>query len=106
MTHDRAREEAEAAEKAVARAGRDERSALPPLTGVPIPIKDLNMIAGVRMTLGSTVFQDMVADQDDYVVAALRSAGIVITGKTATPSSACPVTPRPGSGRPPGRPGT
>jgi Asp-tRNA(Asn)/Glu-tRNA(Gln) amidotransferase A subunit family amidase len=65
VTHDRAREEAEAAEKAVARAGRDERSALPPLTGVPIPIKDLNMVAGVRMTLGSTVFQDLVADQDD-----------------------------------------
>ena len=90
VTHDRAREEAEAAEKAVAKAGRDEHSALPPLTGVPIPIKDLNMVAGVRMTLGSTVFQDMVADQDDYVVAALRSAGIVITGKTATPEFGLP----------------
>jgi amidase len=90
VTADRAREEAQAAEKTVARAARDERSALPPLTGVPVPIKDLNMVAGVRMTLGSTVFQDTVADQDDYVVAALRSAGIVITGKTATPEFGLP----------------
>jgi len=90
VTDDRAREEAEGAEKTVARASREERSALPPLTGVPIPIKDLNMVAGVRMTMGSTVFQDMVADQDDYVVAALRSAGIVITGKTATPEFGLP----------------
>jgi len=90
VTHDRARQEAAAAEKAVAGTGRDERSALPPLTGVPIPIKDLNMVAGVRMTLGSTVFQDTVADQDDYMVAALRSAGIVITGKTAAPEFGLP----------------
>jgi len=90
VTHDLARQEAAAAEKAVADASRDERSALPPLTGVPIPIKDLNMVAGVRMTLGSTVFQDTVADQDDYMVAALRSAGIVITGKTAAPEFGLP----------------
>jgi amidase len=90
VTHDRARQEAAAAEKIVADTSSDERSALPPLTGVPIPIKDLNMVAGVRMTLGSTVFQDTVADQDDYMVAALRSAGIVITGKTAAPEFGLP----------------
>jgi amidase len=90
VTRERARQEAQAAEKTVTQASRDERSALPPLTGVPIPIKDLNMVAGVRMTLGSTLFQDTVADQDDYMVAALRSAGIVITGKTATPEFGLP----------------
>jgi amidase len=90
VTHERARQEAAAAEKTVADTSRDERSALPPLTGVPIPIKDLNMVAGVRMTLGSTVFQDTIADQDDYMVAALRSAGIVITGKTAAPEFGLP----------------
>src|SRR6202167_5591188 len=87
---DRARQEAAAAEKAVAQASGDDRSALPPLAGIPIPIKDLNMVAGVRMTFGSTLFADNVADQDDYVVAALRSAGIVITGKTATPEFGLP----------------
>ena len=48
------------------------------------------MVAGVRMTFGSTIFADNVADADDYVVAALRSAGIVITGKTATPEFGLP----------------
>ena len=90
VTGDRARQEAAAAEKAVAQARGEDRSALPPLTGIPIPIKDLNMVAGVRMTFGSTLFADNVADQDDYVVAALRSAGIVITGKTATPEFGLP----------------
>ena len=42
------------------------------------------------MTFGSTLFQDNIADQDDYVVAALRAAGIVITGKTATPEFGLP----------------
>src|SRR5450631_1371529 len=86
VTHELAREQAAQAEKAVV-ASRQDGSAgttLPPLTGIPIPIKDLNMVAGVRMTLGSALFADNVAAEDDYVVAALRSAGIVITGKTAT----------------------
>ncbi len=90
VTDERARQEAAAAEKAVADAGPDERSALPPLTGIPVPIKDLNMVAGVRMTFGSTIFADNIADQDDYVVEALRAAGIVITGKTATPEFGLP----------------
>jgi len=90
VTHDLARQGAAAAEKAVAQARRDERPALPALTGIPIPIKDLNLVAGVRVTFGSTVFQDNVADQDDYMVAKLRSAGIVITGKTATPEFGLP----------------
>jgi len=90
VTHERARQEASAAEKIVADARPDERSALPPLTGIPVPIKDLNMVAGVRMTFGSAIFADNVADQDDYVVEALRAAGIVITGKTATPEFGLP----------------
>src|SRR5439155_25537631 len=52
-----------AAEKAVADA--DDMAALPPLTGVPIPIKDLNMVAGVRQTLGSKAFEANVPDADD-----------------------------------------
>src|SRR5260370_8071272 len=90
VTHDLARQEAVKAEKAAADSRRDAHSELPPLTGVPIPIKDLNMVGGVRMTFGSTVFQDNIADQDDYVVSALRAAGIVITGKTATPEFGLP----------------
>jgi len=91
VTADLAREQAAAAEKLAAESRRaGDQASLPVLTGVPIPIKDLNMVAGVRMTLGSTVFADNVAAEDDYVVAELRKAGIVITGKTATPEFGLP----------------
>jgi amidase len=92
VTADLAQEQAAAAEKAVAdsrKAGGD-ASELPPLTGVPIPIKDLNLVAGVRATFGSTLLADNIATEDDFVVAELRKAGIVITGKTATPEFGLP----------------
>src|SRR3984957_5513114 len=83
-----AEEQARAAEKAVS--DQHDVAALPPLLGVPIPIKDLNMVAGVRQTFGSAVYEDYVASDDDYVVAAIRAAGAVITGKTATPEFGLP----------------
>jgi amidase len=89
VTHELAREQAAAADKA-ASASRQDGGGLPRLTGVPIPIKDLNMVAGVRLTFGSTILADNVATEDDYVVEHLRSAGIVITGKTATPEFGLP----------------
>jgi amidase len=89
VTHELAREQAATADKA-ASASRKDGTQLPPLTGVPIPIKDLNMVAGVRLTFGSAILADNVADTDDYVVEHLRSAGIVITGKTATPEFGLP----------------
>ena len=92
VTAELAKEQAATAEKLVgeSRKAGEQAASLPPLTGVPIPIKDLNMVAGVRMTLGSTIFADYVATEDDYVVAELRKAGIVITGKTATPEFGLP----------------
>ena len=93
VTPELAREQAAAAEKAVAgelRGAGAGLSALPPLTGIPIPIKDLNMVAGVRLTYGSTVLADNVATEDDNVVAALRAAGTVMPGKTATPEFGLP----------------
>ena len=88
ITAELAAEQALAAEKAVTNA--EEAAALPPLTGVPIPIKDLNMVAGVRQTLGSKAFETSVPDTDDYVVVAIKRAGAVITGKTATPEFGLP----------------
>lgn len=91
VTAELAREQAAAAEKLAAESRRTgAQAAGPALNGVPIPIKDLNMVAGVRMTLGSAVFADNVATEDDYVIAELRNAGIVITGKTATPEFGLP----------------
>jgi len=51
ITPEFAADQAREAEKAVAAA--DDPADLPPLTGVPNQIKDLNMVAGVRQTLGS-----------------------------------------------------
>jgi len=48
------------------------------------------MVAGVRQTFGSAVYEDYVANDDDYIVAAIRAAGAVITGKTATPEFGLP----------------
>ncbi len=89
ITAELAADQALAAEKAVTNA-EDKKAALPPLTGVPIPIKDLNMVAGVRQTMGSRAFDANVPDTDDYVVAAIKRAGAVITGKTACPEFGLP----------------
>ena len=88
ITAELATSQAAEAEKAVAQA--ENPGELPPLTGIPIPIKDLNMVAGVRQTLGSAAFTDNVPATDDHVTAALRAAGAVITGKTATPEFGLP----------------
>ena len=88
ITAELASEQAAEAEKAVA--GADDPAALPPLIGVPIPIKDLNMVAGVRQTLGSAVYADNIPEMDDHVYTALRAAGSVLTGKTATPEFGLP----------------
>jgi len=88
ITAEYAADRALAAEKAVTAA--EDKAALPPLTGVPIPIKDLNMVAGVRQTLGSKAFETNVPDTDDYVVVAIKQAGAVITGKTAAPEFGLP----------------
>jgi amidase len=88
VTAELAAEQARAAEKAVTQAA--DPADLPPLTGVPIPIKDLNMVAGVRQTLGSLAYENSVPDTDDYTVTKLRDAGVIITGKTSTPEFGLP----------------
>lgn len=59
-------------------------SDLPPFFGVPIAIKDLNAVAGVRFTCGSKAMQNYIAPYDDGVTSRIRQAGFVILGKTAT----------------------
>src|SRR5580692_8918853 len=90
VTAELAAEQALAAEKAVTQAA--DPADLPPLTGVPIPIKDLNQVAGVRQTFGSLAYESNVPAGDDYVVTRLKDAGVVITGKTSTPASLSLVT--------------
>ncbi|MGH3683410.1 MAG: amidase family protein, partial [Natronosporangium sp.] len=55
-----------------------------PLAGVPVAVKDLTLTAGVRTSFGSAVFATFVPQLDADVVTALRRAGTVSLGKTAT----------------------
>ncbi|MEM6941428.1 MAG: amidase [Pseudomonadota bacterium] len=55
------------------------------LHGVPIAIKDLAHVQGLVTSMGSPLFADFVAPQDDLMVARLRAAGALIIGKTNTP---------------------
>ena len=52
-----------------------------PLHGVPIALKDLIAVAGVRMTSGSQLFADHVPTRDAFVTRRLHDAGAVILGK-------------------------
>ncbi|GAA1711228.1 amidase [Nonomuraea bangladeshensis] len=55
-----------------------------PLHGIPAGVKDLIMIAGMRVTMGSRHFAGHVADEDAACVALLRRAGAVVVGTTTT----------------------
>ena len=61
-----------------------------PLLGVPLPIKDLTMVAGVEMNAGSAALRGFVPDADDGVVTRFREAGTVMVGKTNTPEIGLP----------------
>jgi len=63
-------EAAREAERAVER-GDD----IGPLHGVPVAIKDLNRVAGVRTTFGSPPSLTTFREHDDVVVSRLREAG-------------------------------
>ena len=54
-----------------------------PLHGVPIALKDLIAVAGVRMTSGSRLYADHVPARDAFVTQRLHDAGAVILGKLA-----------------------
>ncbi|WP_226005132.1 amidase [Natrinema salinisoli] len=80
VTDDLAREMAAEAERAIA-----DGEVLGPLHGVPVAIKDLDDVAGVRTTSGSLLFEDRVAESDSPFVARLKAAGAIVVGKTNTP---------------------
>ncbi len=64
------------AEKAIAKG--DYRG---PLHGIPLALKDLFAVEGVKMTAGSKILADHVASEDAEATVRLRAAGAVIVGK-------------------------
>lgn len=78
ILHERARAEARAADRALARG--DRKSAL---HGVPYGVKDLLAAKGGPTTWGAAPYRDRVFDYDATVVARLRAAGAVLLAKLA-----------------------
>jgi len=80
LTADSALANARQVEAAVMRGDR-----LGPLAGVPVTIKDLLSVKGVRATSGSKLFENNIATVDAPVVERLRVAGAILLGQTNTP---------------------
>ncbi|GLS17232.1 amidase [Labrys miyagiensis] len=55
------------------------------LGGLPLAVKDLNDLAGVRTTYGSPIFADHVPVRSDIMVERLESHGGIPIGKSNTP---------------------
>ena len=80
--NDRALDDARALEQRVM------RGEIGPLCGVPVGIKDVTPVGGLRTTYGSPVYADHVPAEDALVVKRLRDAGAIIMGKTNCPEFA------------------
>ncbi|MDP4023904.1 amidase [Methylobacterium sp. NEAU 140] len=72
----------EAAERDAALARGD---TVGPLHGFPLAVKDLDPVRGLPFTQGTPIFSDRIAETDSIMVARLRAAGAVFTGKSMVP---------------------
>lgn len=84
VTSDLAMEAARKAEKAIL-AGEDHGL----LTGLPLSIKDLTAVKGVRFTSGSRTLADFVAPLDSPASERVKAHGAAIIGKTTTTEFGC-----------------
>jgi amidase len=55
------------------------------LAGLPVPIKDLTEVAGVRTTHGSPIFADFVPEASDILVRTIEAEGGLVYAKSNTP---------------------
>jgi amidase len=55
------------------------------LRGLPVPIKDLTDVAGVRCTQGSPIFADRIAETSDILVDTLEASGGIVYAMSNTP---------------------
>ena len=78
LCFDRAREQA----AALMRKPVSERGML---CGLPVPIKDLVDVAGVRSTQGSPIFKDRIAVESDLLVRHLEHQGAIVYAMSNTP---------------------
>jgi amidase len=55
------------------------------LAGMPVPIKDLTNVAGVRSTQGSPIFATRIPEKSDILVENLEAEGGIVYAKSNTP---------------------
>lgn len=84
LTPEAALRQAKAADSRLVAWRQDRSQPLPPLLGLPIAIKDVLCLSGVRCTCGSKILENFVPPFDATAVKRLKEAGIVILGKTNT----------------------
>ncbi|TAG01783.1 MAG: amidase [Betaproteobacteria bacterium] len=59
-----------------------------PLAGLPIAVKDMEPVKGMRTTKGSPILKDWIPDYDTMMVERFRNHGLTILGKTNVPEFA------------------
>ena len=57
------------------------------LTGIPIPIKDMDPVKGLPYTHGSLPYKHFIANDDSLLVSRIKKSGGIIAGKTNTPEN-------------------
>ena len=58
------------------------------LGGLPVAVKDLNPVAGVRTTYGSRIYAEHVPSRSDLLVERLEANGAIVIAKSNTPEFA------------------
>lgn len=76
ITRDLAREQAQQADKLIS------EGSCSPLTGIPLAVKDILCIRGVKTTCGSKMLENFIAPYDATVIDRLRKQGAVFVGRT------------------------
>ena len=71
-------------ERARQRARERDLSGLP-LAGIPVAIKDLLPVSGVRTTFGSMAYRDHIPEVSDLLVERIEAAGGIVYAKSNTP---------------------
>ena len=84
VSPDAALEQARRADRALARWRKDQAAPIPPLTGVPVAIKDVLCLEGMPVTAGSRILEGFHPPYTATSVRRLMDAGAVILGKTNT----------------------
>ena len=76
ITGDLARDQAKQADKRIS------EGSCTPLTGIPLAVKDILCIRGVKTTCGSKILENFIAPYDATVIGRLRKQGAVFVGRT------------------------